>query len=156
MRACKIDEGWFKPHEVERAYRKEKECDVEWPGDVGICRRLNCISDLCHQCYCTTAQIYGHLSRGVLFAIAPNTLQSLKYFTVHSKQYPNACITYGYQLKVLQKSWYMYNCWFFLLPYFTPIHQKSLKTWFLDFLEYMWRSHLYFQVRKKTKRIHDF
>lgn len=53
---------------MERAYRKEKECDVEWPGDRGICRRLNCINDLCRQCYYMTAAIYGHLSGGVVVA----------------------------------------------------------------------------------------
>lgn len=46
MRACKIDEGRFKLHEVESAYHKNG-CDVVWPEDMGLCTRLNCMSDLC-------------------------------------------------------------------------------------------------------------
>lgn len=104
----------------------EKECNVQWPGDMGLCRRWNCISDLCHPCSYKTVQIHEHCSRGVVFELVLLCSPVFQVFyctfpainqRLHNLWLPIKCLT-----KVELNLFY---CWFYQLLCIILISQRS-------------------------------
>lgn len=139
----------------------EQKCDVEWPGVTQVCTRWNCISDLCHQCFIITVQIYVHCSRGT---VCEMVLLMQKYTSAFKVFY----------CKFLTIWQHLHNLWlpinrlteaelnffmFRMLLCITSTSQKSLKTGLSKvYCTCIWRWQLYYYFMESAQgyKAHKF